>query len=209
MNCECLLGAVASCRIRSETVMEADFMQSDETAYRCYIGGDESAADILVEKYADALTLYINGYVRNIHDSEELMIEAFARLFAKERQISGDCSFKAYLYKTARNLALRYGQKRKLHFLCIEELPFEPQSAAEIETDILRRERDRKLYEALEKLKAEYREAIYLVYLEGMSYRSAAAVMKKSERQVSKLLYHGKQTLKKILAVEDTGYAAK
>ena len=34
-------------------------MVSDETAYRKYLAGDEAAAQLLVERYGDALTLYI------------------------------------------------------------------------------------------------------------------------------------------------------
>lgn len=41
------------------------------------------------------------------------MIETFAQIFAKERSISSEGSFKAYVYKTARNLSLRYKQKRR------------------------------------------------------------------------------------------------
>ena len=32
-------------------------MISDETAYRRYLNGEEQAADLLVERYGDALTL--------------------------------------------------------------------------------------------------------------------------------------------------------
>ena len=39
-------------------------MISDKTAYRRYLDGEEKAADLLVERYGDALTLYINGYIK-------------------------------------------------------------------------------------------------------------------------------------------------
>ena len=146
-------------------------MISDETAYRRYLDGEQKAADLLVERYGDALTLYINGYIKDIHEAEDLMIEAFSQLFAKERPIEGVGSFKTYLYKTARHLALRHKQKHRLAFLCLDELDFEPQSNTLIDTDLLRSERDRQLYDALEKLKAEYREALYLVYFEATAMR--------------------------------------
>ena len=184
-------------------------MISDETAYRRYLDGEQKAADLLVERYGDALTLYINGYIKDIHEAEDLMIEAFSQLFAKERPIEGVGSFKAYLYKTARHLALRHKQKHRLAFLCLDELDFEPQSNTLIDTDLLRSERDRQLYDALEKLKAEYREALYLVYFEDMSYRDAATVMNKSESQITKLIYRGKQSLKVILEQEGFTYADK
>lgn len=79
-------------------------MVSDETAYRKYLAGDEAAAQLLVERYGDALTLYINGVLGDIHEAEDLMIEAFAHIFARERPIQDGC-FKACLYKIGRNLA--------------------------------------------------------------------------------------------------------
>ena len=181
----------------------------DETAYRRYLGGEQKAADLLVERYGDGLTRYINGYIRDIQEAEDLMIEAFSQLFAKERPIEGAGSFQAYLYKTARHLALRHKQKHRLVFLRLDELDFEPRSDSLIDIDLLRGERDRQLYDALEKLKAEYREALYLVYFEDMSYRDAATVMNKSESQITKLVYRGKQSLKEILEQEGFTYADK
>lgn len=98
-------------------------MVSDETAYRKYLAGDEAAAQLLVERYGDALTLYINGVLGDIHEAEDLMIEAFAHIFARERPIQDGC-FKAYLYKTGRNLALRCKTRRRF-FLPLEILYWE------------------------------------------------------------------------------------
>ena len=182
-------------------------MISDETAYRRYLDGEQDAADLLVEKYGDPLTLYINGYLKDMHEAEDLMIEAFSRIFAKERPITGAGAFQAYLYKTARNLALRHQKKRRLSFLRLEELDFEPPSDVPADMEFARSERSRQLYDALARLKAEYREALYLVYFEDMSYRNAAAVMNQSEGQITKLVYRGKQSLKAILEQEGFTYA--
>lgn len=93
-------------------------MVSDETAYRKYLAGDEAAAQLLVERYGDALTLYING--------------------------------------------------------------------------------------VLGKLKKEYRETLFLVYFEELSYRQAAQVLGRTEQQITNLVYRGKQQLKQLL--EQEGY---
>ena len=113
-------------------------MVSDETAYRKYLAGDEAAAQLLVERYGDALTLYINGVLGDIHEAEDLMIEAFAHIFARERPIQDGC-FKAYLYKTGRNLALRCKTRRRF-FLPLEELPFELPDEALAETGLFQNE---------------------------------------------------------------------
>ncbi len=74
-------------------------MISDEMAYRQYLDGKEESADILVERYGDALTYYINGYIHDIHESEDLMIEAFAQIFARsvrlmEKEVLGHICIK-------------------------------------------------------------------------------------------------------------------
>lgn len=166
-------------------------MVSDETAYRKYLAGDEAAAQLLVERYGDALTLYINGVLGDIHEAEDLMIEAFAHIFARERPIQDGC-FKAYLYKTGRNLALRCKTRRRF-FLPLEELPFELPDEALAETGLFQNEQHQQLYAALGKLK-----------FEELSYRQAAQVLGRTEQQVTNLVYRGKQQLKQLL--EQEGY---
>ena len=127
-------------------------MISDETAYRRYLDGEEQAAELLVERYGDALTLYVHGYIRDLHEAEDLMIEAFSQLFAKERPIGGEGSFRAYLYRTARNLAIRHLRGRRLCLLRLDELDFEPPGDVLADTQLLRGERSQQLYAALETL---------------------------------------------------------
>ena len=153
-------------------------MVSDETAYRKYLAGDEAAAQLLVERYGDALTLYINGVLGDIHEAEDLMIEAFAHIFARERPIQD--------------------------FLPLEELPFELPDEALAETGLFQNEQHQQLYAALGKLKKEYRETLFLVYFEELSYRQAAQVLGRTEQQVTNLVYRGKQQLKQLL--EQEGY---
>lgn len=182
-------------------------MLSDESAYLQALDGDDAAAALLVERYGDALTLFVHGYLQDLSDAEDLMLEAFSLLLCKRRPISAPGSFRAYLYKTARNLALRHRQKHRLHLFSLDELPFEPAGETLAETDLLREERHRQLYAALLKLKPQYREALYLVYFEQLRYRDAAAILGKSEQQVTKLIYHGKQQLKALLLQEGFTYA--
>lgn len=52
---------------------------TDEELYRAYLAGDEAGLRTLMERYGDSLTLYLSGYIHDLHDAEDLMIEAFAR----------------------------------------------------------------------------------------------------------------------------------
>ena len=177
-------------------------MTTDEALYRRYLSGDEDALGTLMERYGTKLTLYLDGYLCDLHEAEDLMIEAFAHIFARERPIQDGC-FKAYLYKTGRNLALRCKTRRRF-FLPLEELPFELPDEALAETGLFQNEQHQQLYAALGKLKKEYRETLFLVYFEELSYRQAAQVLGRTEQQVTNLVYRGKQQLKQLL--EQEGY---
>lgn len=193
--------SIYSVRGETQTLIE------DEAAYRDYFNGNEKAADGLIKKYGDSLVFYINGYIKDIHESEDLMIEAFSNMFVKKRPVTESGSFKAYLYKIAHNLAIRHNRKYKIPFVHLDELTFEPQSSEFADTALFHNERNQKLYDALGKLKKEYREALYLIYFEDMSYRDASVVMGKSEAQITKLIYRGKQNLKVLLKEEGINYA--
>ena len=71
-------------------------MISDEELYRQYLSGDETGLVELMKKYGNPLTLYIDGYLHDVHEAEELMLDVFAYLFTKKPRIR-DGGFKAYL----------------------------------------------------------------------------------------------------------------
>ena len=71
-------------------------MTCDESLYRQYLSGDDEGLNALMKKYGDPLTLYIDGYLHDVHEAEELMLDVFAYLFTKKPKIR-DGGFKAYL----------------------------------------------------------------------------------------------------------------
>ena len=58
-------------------------MSTDEEFYKQYLCGDEAGLEALMKKYGDPLTLYINGYLHDVHEAEDLMIEAFSYVYEK------------------------------------------------------------------------------------------------------------------------------
>lgn len=61
-------------------------MACDESLYRQYLSGDDEGLNALMKKYGDPLTLYIDGYLHDVHEAEELMLDVFAYLFTKNRR---------------------------------------------------------------------------------------------------------------------------
>ncbi len=180
----------------------ADSDVNDITLYQSFLSGDDSGLQRLMERYGNSLTLYIDGYLRDIHEAEDLMIEAFAYFVAKRPRLRDD-GFRAYLYKSARHLALRCLQKkRRKQLFSFDDLEQEPESDVLLETLVQTDERNRILWRCMDELAPAYREALYLVYFEGMRHAEAAAVMRKTEKQIADLVYRGRASLRKTLERE-------
>ena len=175
-------------------------MICDGDFYRQYLNGDDAGLEALMEKYGDPLTLYLDGYLHDIHEAEELMLDVFAYLFTKKPRIR-DGGFKAYLYKAARHMALRHKSKRKPLFR-LDELTGEPDGRLLAEEVIQTEERNRVLHFCMGEMNPDYREVLYLTHFEGMSYEQAAEVMGKTVKQITNLVYRGKESLRKLLERE-------
>ena len=175
-------------------------METDDVLYRRYLDGDEGCLSTLIEHYGDKLTLYLDGYLHDVHEAEELMLDVFAYLFTKKPRIR-EGGFKAYLYKAARHMALRRKSKRRLHF-SLDELADEPDGQLLVEEVIQTEERDRILHFCMDEMKADYREVLYLTYFEDMSYAQAAEVTGKTVKQITNIVYRGKESLRKLLERE-------
>ena len=180
-------------------------MLSDNELYLRFMNGDVSAYDELMIRHGDSLTAYIYGYLHNWHDAEDLMIEAFARIMVKKPQIRDD-GFRAYLFKTARNLASRFHsrmmQRRTFIFEEVDEETLRGMMINKSGNQMQDLEKKETLKICLGKIDPKYREALCLVYLEGMSYAQAASVMGVSTKKIDHLLAGGKLNLRRELGKE-------
>ena len=187
------------CMLRSRK-KEGKDMACDETLYRQYIAGDDAGLEALMKQYGSSLTLYIDGYLHDVHEAEELMLDVFAYLFTKKPKIR-DGGFKAYLYKAARHMALRRKSKRKRLF-SLSELADEPEGRLLAEEVIQTEERNRTLHFCMDEMNPDYREVLYLTYFEDMSYAQAAEVTGKTVKQITNMVYRGKASLRRLLERE-------
>ena len=172
-----------------------------EELYRRFLDGDEKAFEELIGLYRESLTLYINDFVKDMYEAEELMIDVFARL-DEERGFKGKSSLKTYLFAMARHLALRHVKKRgRKAQIPIEELVNKLCGGGDSspEADYLRGERREQLRGAIQQLKPEYGEVLRLLYFENMSYEEAAGIMNKTVKQIDNLTYNAKISLKAML----------
>ena len=63
-------------------------MTCDESLYRQYLNGDDEGLNALMKKYGEPLTLYIDGYLHDVHEAEEL-IWMFSPICSRKSPASG------------------------------------------------------------------------------------------------------------------------
>lgn len=63
-------------------------------------------------------------------------------------------------------------------------------------------ERNRILHLCMSEMNPDYREVLYLIYFEDMSYAQTAVVTGKTVKQVTNMIYRGKESLRKLLERE-------
>ena len=178
-------------------------MAGDDALYSLFLSGDTAAYDELLLRHGDSLTRYLYGYLHHWEDAEDLMVEAFARIMVKKPKIRQQ-GFKAYLFRTGRNLAARFHTRStRLECFSLEGMEKEVADAGlSPEENLQQKERREALHLCLQRIEPDLAEALWLVYGEGLSYEEAAAVMGVSRKRVDKLLQRGKGILRTELLKE-------
>ena len=177
-------------------------MIRDEELYRQYLSGDELGLRELMDRYGDRLTVYLRSFALNLDEAEELMVEAFARVFLAKPNLRQDC-FRAYLFKTGRHLAARAHRSRtRQPSFSLEALELDPESEQYLERTLLRDETHRTLHRCLARLEPSLRESLWLIYFEDMHYAEASEILGVKPRQLDYLLQKGKRLLREELEKE-------
>ncbi len=174
-------------------------MDTDEARYARFLQGDHKALEELIGNHKESLTLFLYGFLQDMAEAENMMIDVFAQLVVSRAKFKGEATLKTYLFAIGRNEACRYLKKNKRHLPLsdIVESLYEDEAVNEI--SLLKEERNRALYNAMSVLPNDYRQILFLLYFEEMSYRQAAEIMKKSEKQITNLAYRAKKALKEKL----------
>ena len=174
-------------------------VEMDEQLYERYLRGEEDALRVLIDRYRESLVLFLFGYVHNMEDAEELMLDAFAVAASGTSRFSGKSSFKTWLYSIGRNLARKHLRRQRLKLVAFDQFVDTQDQKILPEELLLTKERNRVLHAALRELPSDYRQALYLLEIEGMSVEEAARVMGKNKKQLYNLAFRGRQAVREIL----------
>ena len=177
-------------------------MDLDKELYHRFLEGDIAAFEELVIKHKNGLIFFIERYIKDFHQAEDIAQEVFAQVFAFKERYNFKYSFSTYIYTLARNRAVDYLRKSSRIKLMVNEDQEYIEDSLIIEEAVIKKQEQRQVMEALKTLKGEYQGAIYLVDFMGLSYGEAAVILGKSTPQFKILLYRARQGLKHKLQKE-------
>jgi len=159
--------------------------------------GDRRAFSLLVERHYDFIHRVAWRWSGNRADAEDVAQEVCARLGKAIRSWKGGGAFTTWLYALTLNAARDNGRRNAreaaraeafgVHALIAGEAPEEPDDRVE------------RLWDAVRRLSDKQREAVLLVYGEGLNHAAAAEVMACSEATVSWHIHEAKKRLKVLM----------
>ena len=167
--------------------------------------GDEGAFRALFDALYGPLLRYAQSYLDEPAAAEDLVQEAFVRLWDRRASLPADVTLSAYLYKTVRNLALNVRRDRATRERLLEDPAAQegaatpaavPQPDAEAEGEDL----SGRLTGYLADLPPRQREAIQPSRFEGLTHHEVAVAMGCSPRTVNNHLVAALSTLRRRLS---------
>ncbi len=182
-------------------------MDSGAENYRRFLSGDNSGLVEIIREYKDGLIFYLRGFTDDILQAEELAEDTFVKLVTKRPRFNQKSKFKTWLYTIGRNIAVDHVRRQSRHVeITYDDCPEIANEEANLEQAYIQEERSILLRRAIQELKPEYRQILWLIYFEGFTNREAAAIMKRSVHSVETMVYRAKRALRARLDEEDFIY---
>lgn len=175
-------------------------------SYRRFLKGDNSGIEEIIRMHSDGLILYLNGYVNNLTVAEEVTVETFVKLVLKRPHFSQQSAFKTWLYTIGRNTAIDHLRRSKNTVLPLDDCLQVCDEETNLERSYIRQEDKRMLHQCMKKLKQEYRQVLWLAYLEGFTYPEISRILRKTTHNVETIAYRARRALKRILTQEGYVY---
>ncbi len=178
-------------------------------------GGDTTALETLMERYASRVYRLAHGITRNEADAEEVAQDVFLTLFRKIHMFEGRAALGSWIYRVTSNAALikRRGRHPEREVPLDSHLPtFLPDGHRAGDRDflladwsqmpdneLLSQETRTILTRAIDGLPDHYRAVLVLRDIEGLSNEEAAEVVGESVAAVKSRLHRARMVLREEL----------
>ncbi|MBF0695141.1 MAG: sigma-70 family RNA polymerase sigma factor [Flavobacterium sp.] len=167
--------------------------------------GDQSAFTFLLDSYWNEVYGFMLKRTENETDTEDIVIETFAKAFDKLHTYQPEFQFNTWLIAIAKNVHIDMLRKRKnTHFIDIttDDDHFAnniPDTTLSAEDELIRKQNLARLLECIKELKPHYQEVIQLRYFQELSYQEIADELGEPLSNVKIKLLRAKNLLADII----------
>jgi RNA polymerase sigma-70 factor, ECF subfamily len=183
--------------------------EDDQRLIEQCLAGNSAAFGELVLRYQDRLFNSLMMMVNSPEDARDLTQEAFVHAFRKLDSFRGDSQFYTWLFRIAVNATISFRRKAaRQKSVSIEtakeaigEEPRDTRDDATPSTRMEISEQQQLVRQALSEVSEEFRTALVLTEIEGMSYEQAAETIGCPIGTVRSRIHRGRNELREKLRV--------
>ena len=194
----CSIGASFSIESVHNSMQKEQQQILDQGLVQAILNGDTERYAEVVERYQQLVTNICYKLAGNKIDVEEVVQTVFVELYFSLTRFRFQAQLTTYIYKLTLNTVTKTLNKNKRYEQWDNKLDNNFCTPA-IDDMMVKDERTRELYAAIDRLKYEQRVALMLHCFNDMSYKEVAEVMEVSLSKVETLIFRAKKNLKKIL----------
>ena len=177
--------------------------RTDKELYQEFLQGQMKSFEEIIIRHKDKLIYFIQKYVKSIDIAEDIAQDVFVYILIHKEKYDFNYSLKTYLFTIAKSKSLNY-LKREKRVVELNEQDIADMN--ELEERIFINERKQNLKIAIERLKPEYREAVYFADIEELNYKEIGKIMNKTENGIKVLIHRARKNLEKIVREEAVKY---
>jgi RNA polymerase sigma-70 factor (ECF subfamily) len=185
--------------------------QSDEDVIRQVLAGQTAMFEILMRRYNERVYRAARAIVRDEHEVEDVMQQAYVNAFTHLRHFHGAARFSTWLTRIAINESLASVKRRSTHCR-FDEMAAPAESPLRVAEDPERHavvsELRAHLEAAIDRLPDATRAVFMLRAVEGLSTAEAASCLGVSEDVVKTRLSRARGALKRLLVARSGAAAA-
>lgn len=172
-------------------------LHTTASAFAALQQGNEEGLEYFFNTYYTPLTFFANKLVTNEQTAEDLVADAFVKLWNKKESITQSNAVKSYLYTSVRNAAIDHLRKQKITAVHQAEVIYlHPVEDSTIVSRIIETETYHQLYQSLQTLPQKYAEIINL-HIQGKTHKQIAQQLGIAEKTVRNQKSLAIQLLKK------------
>ena len=158
---------------------------------------DAKAQMRLYDMYCDAMFIIAKRYVKDSFTAEDLMQDAFIKVFKNIQSFKGEVTIGAWIKKIMINQCLDYLKKKRIELVSIEEK--ELNVADDDDWTVKEEVNVQTITMAINSLPDKYKVVLNLYLLEGYDHQEIAQVLNITEVNSRSQLMRGKNKLKSQL----------